>query len=141
MPHLLSIYAALEPEYLNQTNTKISKTQRWELSDLTRTDYGTVNVNGIYNVDDRCEISFRNDSRSVSFTANWRSLNKDDIAIRFYIGNNIRQVSLGLCPEDAYERMIAAAIANLNNDDSYFWEHHFEQDRWIHGMIDESKTA
>ena len=43
-------------------------------------------------------------------------------------------VELGLCPEDAYQRMIKDAVKNLKNDE--FWKQQMLQDFWIHKRIE-----
>jgi hypothetical protein len=133
MPHLLSIFSKLESNYDKHSNPLVTEQHRWGLEDLLRTDYGTVNPLGIYDVDDRYSIQFVTQNREIKFTADWRSLNKDDIGIRFHMDGDIKVVPLGLCPEEAYQNMISSAIKNLENDS--FWTNELAQDMWIHRMI------
>lgn len=41
---------------------------------------------------------------------------------------------LGLCPEEAYKKMIMMAIENLNNNQ--YWQDQLAQDIWIHQQIE-----
>jgi hypothetical protein len=50
---------------------------------------------------------------------------KDDSVVVF---------QLGLCPEDAYQRMIKDAVDNVDNND--FWQIQHDQDIWIHKQIE-----
>ena len=47
--------------------------------------------------------------------------------------NKLVYFELGLCPEDAYKRMIETAISNIANKE--FWANELKQDLWIHEMI------
>ena len=42
--------------------------------------------------------------------------------------------NLGLCPEEAYSSMISTAYENKANDS--FWNEQYQQDMWIHQIID-----
>ena len=135
LPHLLSIFIALDPSYLKQSRvvtwTAVSK---WDLKDITSSDYGTVEPNGVYNVDDVAAIMYKvDDELIVNVRADWRSLQGDDIAVHFHINGEKHTVPLGLCPEEAYESMIKDCIANKDNAE--FWQNHYEQDLWIHQQI------
>lgn len=130
LPHLLSLYTLLEPEYASTVWTTQLAEQRWQLKDLTATDYGTVNPNGVYNVDDRVELTGHIGSRELSFIADWRSDQEEDIAIYF---DDVR-IPLGLCPDRAYGRMIQTAIDNYENDE--FWQQQLAMDLWIQRTIE-----
>ena len=129
LPHLLSLFIALEPNY--KTTSWIFKQvwQRWTLEDLKDSDYGKVDPNGTYDVDDRVELEGHVGDHKWVICANWRSNSHDDIAIHFddYV------IPLGLCPESAYKKMIAEAVENLNNNK--FWDEQYEIDCWIHRQI------
>jgi predicted dehydrogenase len=134
MPHLLSLFMALEPEYM--TSREIARTidRRWELSDLTKTDYGKVNENGTYDVDDYLKLNFMCNDRAWGLTANWRTLEEDLRAIKFNLKNGGTEIiELGLCPEEAYQAMIKDAVNSL--DDSLFWNNQLLQDCWIHSKV------
>lgn len=133
IPHMLSYYCALT-NYNNGIRLFAKADQRWELNQIESTDYGTVNSNGIYNVDDFCEMEFQNGKTRYILSANWRSLKETDISINFSLENGLVRHELGLCPESAYKQMIQEAIENLNNN--VYWEIQSAQDIWIHKQIE-----
>ena len=126
MPHLLSIYQMLNPQWKQYKRTHYKLDQQWNLSNIERSDYGTVVENGVYNVDDFCSIQFE----KFLLNANWRSNEEDDIAI--HTGN--KTFELGLCPEYAYANMIKDALNNINNND--FWNNQRSMDLWIHQQLE-----
>jgi len=133
MPHLLSLFIACNPKWREFNRSSIlERAKRWDLESLSRTDYGTVNKDGIYNVDDFCRLSYGD---KWVLTANWKSLTSDRRNIEFIMKDNSTVVfQLGLCPEDAYQRMIKHAVTNINNN--LFWDLQKEQDIWIHKQIE-----
>lgn len=134
LPHLLSIFIALDPSYLKRARVITwTATSRWKLEDITSSDYGTVDSSGVYNVDDVAVIMYKIDNLIINTRAEWRSLKGDDIAVHFYVDGEKHTVPLGLCPEEAYESMIKDCIANKDNAE--FWQNQFEQDLWIHQQI------
>jgi len=143
MPHLLSLFMVLEPNYKQAIQTKNSARTVWQLSDFTKTDYGTINKNGVYDVDDVCSLSFKTDNTEWNLTADWRSCAGDERCITFYLNptkngsdSNITvSVELGLCPEYAYKNMIEDCVKNLNNNE--FWQHQLEQDYYIHEKVEQ----
>ena len=126
MPHLLSIYQILNPNWKETNMGEREARQRWTLDSVTDTDYGTVNKDGIYNVDDFCYITYDR----FKLSANWRSDSNDNISVT--TASNVFE--LGLCPEEAYERMIETARLNLLND--AFWKEQEEMDLWIHQQLE-----
>jgi len=134
MPHLLSWMTKLDPNYKNSERLLQTHHQRWKLEDLLTTDYGTVNPNGTYDVDDFYYLEYKTNNKRWLLTADWRSVGDERIHIQFiYPEDDYDIVPLGLCPEDAYKSMIEDAIANLNNNE--FWNNQLEQDLWIHEQI------
>ena len=134
MPHLLSLFMVLEEDYNKATEISRTKEQRWSLEDLTGTDYGSVNPNGTYDVDDFCSISYEVNGRVWNLTADWRSNAENKQNIEFVMpGGQIVGYELGLCPEDAYQNMINDCINKFN--DVAFWQKQVEQDLWIHHMV------
>lgn len=129
IPHMLSYYVALT-DYTKGNKLYATAIQRHELKDIIDTDYGRVDHNGTYNVDDFCEFEFSNNGTKWILSANW----KDDKADDVYISFDDVKFPLGLCPEDAYKAMIENAVNNLNNND--FWKEQLEQDLWIHKQIE-----
>jgi len=129
MPHMLSYYVALT-DYTKGNKLYGNAIQRHELKDLTDTDYGSVNHDGTYDVDDFCEFEFKNGNTTWILNANWKNDQADDV----YISFDDVKFPLGLCPEEAYQAMIKNAVDNLNNDD--FWQEQLAQDIWIHRQIE-----
>jgi predicted dehydrogenase len=134
MPHMLSYYCALT-NYKQGIKIKGSASQRYELKDITTTDYGIVNPNGTYDVDDFCHFEYQNGNTTWILSANWRTgLDHDDSSISFGMKSSAVRHELGLCPGEAYKAMIQSAMLNLNNNE--FWQQQLEQDIWIHEQIE-----
>ena len=135
MPHLLSLFMVLEPYYKTSRQTTSVAMQNWSLEDVSNTDYGTVNVNGIYDVDDSCRLEYVCNNRTWTLDANWRTLSEDDRAIIFTMPDESQvRIELGLCPEEAYQTMINDAI--LGHHEAIFWNKQLTQDLWIHQQIE-----
>jgi predicted dehydrogenase len=132
MPHLLSLYVALNPAWMRDSVNGQGAMMQWLLEDIESTEYGTVNPNGTYDVDDKCHINFGDKWRCL---ANWRSMDYENSAIEFLMQDNtVEHFELGWCPEDAYESMIQDAVAHL--DDYQFWLDQYDIDTWIHERIE-----
>jgi len=133
MPHLLSLYIALNPSWRKESVNGKSSQMKWRLEDITSTDYGTINPNGTYDIDDVCHIDFGN---KWGCYADWRNMDTEDSSIEFIMqDNSVERFELGWCPADAYESMIQDAI---NNEDNYeFWLRQYDIDLWIHERIEE----
>lgn len=133
MPHLLSILVALNDNWQYSSKSSNESKQMWQLSDIKETDYGVINPNGTYNVDDFCSISY---DQKWFLQASWRILSEEKSEINFYKDNTlIKSQTLGWCPENAYQNMIQQAIDNLNQKE--FWKTQLEQDYWIHKQIED----
>ena len=131
MPHLLSLYIAMNPLWDKEEVNGYLAIRKWMLAQIESTEYGTVNPNGTYDVDDHCAIKFGD---KWNLIADWRSMDKEDSSIEFIMPDNtIERFELGWCPEDAYQRMIQDAINNITN--STFWNKQFSEDVWIHQII------
>lgn len=141
MPHLISIYIALEPQWRTAKILKSTAKRVWQLGDLTKTDYGVVNPHGTYDVDDYATATYSSDTTEWNLISNWRSKTGDEIEIVFrlrpedskMIGISEVTVDLGLCPESAFKSMIQDCVANLNNNN--FWNYQTEQDLYIHERV------
>jgi predicted dehydrogenase len=132
MPHLLSLYVAMNPNWKNETINGQTAMACWELKDIDSTEYGTVNHNGTYDVDDVCVINFGDKWKCA---ANWRSIDEEDSSIEFIMpDNSVERFELGWCPEDAYESMIQDAVNHM--DDYQFWLDQYNVDTWIHERIE-----
>ena len=127
VPHLLSLYIALNPDWYSTSATKKTSEQQWTLQNIDSTDYGTINYNGTYDVDDKVEMSFGERWR---VHANWRDLTTEESCVTI----NDTTIELGWCPEEAYHNMIKDAIDNVDNDN--FWQQQVRQDIWIHKQIE-----
>jgi predicted dehydrogenase len=132
MPHLLSLYIAMNPNWESEPINGKSTIAVWELKDIDSTEYGIINRQGTYDVDDLCVIHFGDKWKCA---ANWRSLDEEDSSIKFLFqdGSSLK-FELGWCPEEAYHNMIIDAVANIDN--SNFWSNQLKQDLWIHKQIE-----
>jgi predicted dehydrogenase len=127
VPHLLSLYIAMNPNWEDTTSSNSIVGQKWTLLTIDSTEYGTIDYNGTYDVDDNVKMSF--DSK-WHIQANWRDLTKEESCVTF----NSSTIELGWCPEEAYYNMIQDAIKNIDNDT--FWQEQAKQDIWIHKQIE-----
>lgn len=135
MPHLLSIFIALNPQYKTANEIGRSSLRKWELEDLLDTEYGVVDPKGTYDVDDYCSIIFDDYTKSWHLTADWKDGSRDQRNIEFIMSDgSVETFELGLCPENAYKNMIREAKTNLNNNT--WWEEQYEQDFWIHTQVE-----
>ena len=126
MPHMLSIYQMLNPNWREDEMTHLEAGQRWDLNSVDKTDYGVINKDGTYDVDDFCHFGFNR----FDLVADWASKKGEKISVC----TDILDFELGLCPVDAYERMIQTAIKNQSTDK--FWEQQKEMDLWIHQQLE-----
>ena len=133
IPHMFSYYTALT-DYDKGNKLYATALQRHELKNITDTDYGRIDYNGTYDVDDFCEFEFKNGDTTWVLTANWKDDKADDVYISFDMKNSAAKFVLGLCPEEAYKAMIETAVTNLNNTE--FWQEQLAQDIWIHKQIE-----
>ena len=136
MPHLLSLIAKLVPESY-KTKSKINKEfkQIWTLSEIDSSDYGEVNSQGIYDVDDHAYIEITAGNVFCCLTADWRSLKMDDQSLQIIMDNNKQlYFDLGLCPQYVYKTMIETVIKHCDDDE--FWQDQLAQDLWIHGLLE-----
>ena len=133
IPHMFSYYTALT-DYTKGNKLYATAIQRHSLETVNDTDYGTINKNGTYDVDDFCEFEYKNGNTTWVLTANWKDDKADDVYISFDMKNSAAKFVLGLCPEEAYKAMIENAVNNLNNND--FWSEQLVQDIWIHKQIE-----
>lgn len=132
MPHLLSLYIALNPDWRTDPLNGVASLQNWLLENIESTEYGTVYPDGTYDVDDKCTINFTNKWKCL---ANWRSMDYENSGIDFLMSDNtVERFELGWCPEEAYLNMIKDAVENLNNNE--FWSEQLAQDLWIHKQIE-----
>jgi len=135
MPHLLSLYVALNDNWRTATLTGHEARQKHTLDKIEDTEYGVVKRDGIYDVDDVCKIKYMQNGRIWKMEANWADGVADNRAVEFEMSDGtVRRFELGLCPEEAYKNMIDVAISNVGNND--FWGKQYELDMWIHERIE-----
>lgn len=136
LPHMLSLLFVLAPndyESYNIIDKKIE--QRYRLEDCTDTDYGKVKEDGVYDVDDSAYLKLVGPNNIIKVNTAWRTDEEDDIAVHMYKGDiKFRSFSLGLCPEEAYKKMIDNHVKNLNNEE--FWKEQNKQDLFIHKILE-----
>ena len=132
MPHLLSLYVAMNTQWRTEQITGKQALQLHNLESIKSTEYGVINPNGTYDVDDRCHFLFGN---KWTLLADWANTHEDDSSIKFIMeDDSVERFELGWCPEEAYHNMIVDAIANLDNPK--FWYDQIEIDTWIHERIE-----
>jgi predicted dehydrogenase len=131
MPHLLSLYIALNPDWRKEQLTGKQSLRVHTLESIKSTEYGTINPNGTYDVDDRCHLIFGD---KWTLLADWANMHEDDSSIKFNMTDSKEHFELGWCPEDAYEAMIKDAVANMDNYE--FWLKQYDIDVWIHEKIE-----
>lgn len=134
MPHLLSIYIVLNRHWKYSQQIHASSLVTWDLKDLEDTDYGTVNKDGTYDVDDVCKLSFNYNGQIWNLNTNWRSLEENKQNIEIISDDGVITFELGLCPEYAYEHMIKESYNSLEIQS--FWDQQFLYDFWIHERIE-----
>lgn len=130
LPHMLSLYQMFNPHWRTTERTIVECEQHFELDQITDSDYGDIDPNGTYDVDDFCFLRYNETNKVFACAAEWRSMVGDDIAV--YCDD--KTFPLGLCPEEAYERMIQTAHSNILNDE--FWNEQKEMDLWIHQQLE-----
>jgi predicted dehydrogenase len=136
MPHLLSLYIALNDKWKTASMTGQEARQLHTLDKIEDTEYGAVKRDGVYDVDDLCKIKYMANGRVWKMEANWADGVADNRAVEFEMTDgSIKRFELGLCPEEAYKNMIDTAITNVSND--AFWQQQLEQDFWIHERIEQ----
>jgi len=132
MPHLLSLYVAMNPDWRKEQITGKQALRLHTLESIKSTEYGTINPNGTYDVDDRCHMIF---GSKWTLLADWANMHEDNSSIKFTMEDGtMERFELGWCPEEAYQAMIKEAIERV--DDAKFWTEQYEQDTWIHTMIE-----
>jgi len=136
MPHLLSLYVALNDDWFTSQMTGHEARQKFSLDQIENTEYGQVKRDGVYDVDDLCKIKYMKNGRVWKMEANWADNKADDRAVEFELNDGtIKRFELGLCPENAYQQMIIDCIANINNKE--FWDRMAVIDFWIHERIEQ----
>jgi len=135
LPHLLSWVQVFDPEYNDLSLYSSGCHQHYTLDTVGSTDYGVVDPSGVYDVDDSVKLLLNSNWHMYTCTASWKNPVGDKINIEFFKqGDLIHTEPLGLCPEDAYEKMVDTAIDNLYNN--RYWSEQFARDVWIHKQLE-----
>lgn len=141
-PHLLCfLYAMLPWTMIKDVTPKTYKMQRWNLSSLNSSDYGEIDKKGVYNVCDYAESHFlfnrvNDEPLPVTLRASWKEGYDDQAIYVHYNDGGQMKVNFGLCPDDAYGRMIENFVAGkFMGDDVQTW-HEFDLDVWIHSHLE-----
>ena len=132
MPHLLSIYQVLNKDWMLSFPTEdyVSYQRHTLTPDLT-TEYGQVNLQGTYDVDDYAMMLFGKNE----FIADWKSDQESFVGIKFhYKDGTIQSLPLGFCPAEAYQTMIRMAKRARFSDE--FWKEHLKMDIWLHQQME-----
>lgn len=130
MPHLLSYYTLFGSYESGVCTNRLSK-QSWNLDDLQSTDYGSINPDGIFNVDTYCQLEYQTTTTKWTLIADWKSASGFD---EVYIDFDGKRFELGLCPEQAYKRMIQTALSMSGK--IWYWEDQLAQDLFIQKEIE-----
>ena len=93
-----------------------------------------LNLSSIFKFKFKIETK-NNEVPIIKVNTAWRTDEEDDIAVHMYKGDiKFRSFELGLCPEDAYKKMIDNHMKNLNNEE--FWKEQNKQDLFIHSILE-----
>lgn len=134
-PHLLSEFYYLFSDLTDLNKLTFDKDikQNFKLSEVLDTDYGEVNPTGVYDVDDFCEIKFK--ELPVTITGCWKSPTGQDtrIGIEMILKNNeSKYYDLDLCPEYCYFKQFNYFL-NMKEHDKV---EQFNADLFIHSIIE-----
>jgi predicted dehydrogenase len=107
--------------------------QNFTLDQVKDTDYGTVNPNGIYDVDDYCKIDFH--QLPVSIIGCWKSPTNEDTKIGIELilkDGTIKYFDFDLCPEYCYFKQFNYFL-NITEEEK---EEQHKIDLFIHSIIE-----
>lgn len=137
MPHLLSIYYALfESADIPQEQTSVRK---YSLDDIDGSEYGDVQKeDAVYNVDDQASIVFDTEIYKkhipVTLEASWKTgADESRIGVTIVINGHPIFYDFGLCPENAYYKMIVDTLSMTTKQ----YNKHKIIDSWIHQILDD----
>lgn len=137
MPHLLSIYYALFGSTdMPQAQSCIRK---YTLEDIEGSEYGDIQKEDpVYNVDDQASILFDKKIKKkvipVKLNASWKTdANESRIGVTVIINGHSIFYDFGLCPEDAYFKMILDTLDMKTKQ----YNEHKTIDSWIHQILDD----
>ena len=142
LPHLLHLHCLLfydTPKIIN----KIAH-RRFNLENISSTDYGTINKEGKYDVDDICMLESKSPLLPfpIFLICDWKNNIKDkiDIEIVFNADKPRTIIELGLCPESCYKEMFDEILQLEDLEDSEDvknWKKYYNFiDNKVHEIID-----
>lgn len=134
-PHMIALMLKIS-NYKLLTPIGSESKQNYTLDTIKSTDYGTIVPNGIYDVEDYFKAKFYDKENYIYYEIeiNWASGDKEDISINYSdTDNNFSREELGLCPNDAYGKMVKEIIDNTDN--YLFYEFNKILDRYIQKII------
>lgn len=126
-PHLYCHLSKIVP-LTEMSFVSFTKTKQWELEELLSTSYGNVNPEGVYDVCDYAEEHWTWNNVPVTIKAGWKT-GIDDQSVKVYTEDSTYEWRFGLCPSDAYGRMIASSAKDRYQD-------HIDMDLWIHSQLE-----
>lgn len=132
VPHLYCFAIATGVELTKLEDFEIDKRQIFDLTTCGQTDYGIIDYNGIYDVEDFVAIKFTANDIKYTIVADWKN-NKEDnqsMIITFKSGAQLTY-NFGLCPNVAYGDMVAIYLTM--SDLGY--KYHKEVDTEIHRLL------
>ena len=140
LPHLLQVAIALVKYDVDNLKVVDSfKKQNYTLADIDATSYGTKIENGVYDVDDECDVMLvYKDTLPIFCKAAWKTDNEECIEWKIFMrdGYNVTYSS-GLCPETAYVTMLASFEQGLDANGIMI---HQKMDTFVHQVIDKLDT-
>jgi predicted dehydrogenase len=135
MPHMYCFAVKMfGPMTVENVDYKQTISQRWFLDNITNTDYGIVNPKGKYDVDDEATATGNIDNISLRMHASWKAgYDKQSITL-FLKDGSTYEWNFGLCPADAYGRMLQddADSTILDMDIHYFLENFIEDEDFLY---------
>ena len=143
-PHLYCFMFAMLPFHTYQhTIPQTFSMQRWNLDNINEyTDYGTINKDGTYDVCDYAEAHYliprdNDEPLPVTLRASWKEgYNDQAVHIQYKDGSKV-DLQFGLCPNEAYARMITAIVEDRFMDhERQTWIEH-DLDQWIHAQLEQ----
>jgi len=136
LPHLL--HSAIALVHYDVDNLKLLEghiEQRYTLDDIDTSSYGTKVIDGVYNVDDMCQVGLLyKDTLPISCTCAWKTDKEESVkwVIHFFDGTSLIYES-GLCPEEAYITMLKSFEMGQH---AYNIQIHEKMDLFVHNVID-----
>jgi predicted dehydrogenase len=139
LPHLLQVAVAfVKYDVDNLKFIDGFKSQNFTLNDIDSTTYGTKVENGVYNVDDMCDVMLvYNDTLPIFCRAAWKTDEEESIEWKVFMRDGYHvSYKAGLCPETAYITMLESFEAGLDANGIMI---HQKMDTFVHQVIDKLK--